>query len=492
MITLVNPYTFRGHDTYLPQWEICEHLGIACLMSALRRGGFECSVVNAYLRELAAEEAVDLVLENSPELIGLSILNENLTWAIEFARRVKSLAPDIPIVVGGYFPTIIGARLLAQVPDFDFAVRGDGEEPLVGLAINLHRGGGSLAEISGLIYRLPDGAIAENPLLPLQMDLDEYPFAARDDASLAIDILARSGASPALRLVTSRGCSYRCSFCNIVEFTAAVDSGRRRVRARSPGRICDEIQLLTDRFGVDLFVISDDVFLDRSSRSRARVECFLDELDRRSMRIKFACQFRLDGFREDLFERMLAHGLVAVAFGVETIEQQSIDFFLKDTTNLVLLSALERLSKYQGSVNISLYMLLYHPFTTMEEIAANYEFLSELGYFTVSPDQAIMRKMLTTRLQVFRGGRLERQLADADLLVDYNPAVVEPAVLRFKHLDRRVPEFLAAVDADLSSKAQSVKTVFEQRLDEYLHRPPPGAQLCDLQKRASRLLAITS
>src|SRR5437868_12577821 len=120
MIVLLNPFTRRGNDTYLPQWEVCEHLGIASLMVALRRDGIECRVVNAYLREYSEAEAVQEILEPAPELIGVSILNENYAWAKAVMRQLKARRPDIPIVVGGYFPTIVGEKLLTHNSDVDY------------------------------------------------------------------------------------------------------------------------------------------------------------------------------------------------------------------------------------------------------------------------------------------------------------------------------------------------------------------------------------
>ena len=394
MIPLVTPFPRRDNDTYLPQWEVCEHLGIASLMGALRAQGYQCAVVNAYLRELTESEAVDAVLQTSPSMVGISILNENYAWSKAFAKRLKARAPGLPIVVGGYFPTILGPRVLDDCPEIDFVIRGDGETPLVALAQATVDQCATLDQVPGLIYR--SGSGNRSTTLPAPPELDALPFPERDDASLAIRILQTAGASPAMRLMTSRGCSYRCSFCNIVEYARQVDGGRRRVRAHSPEYVCDQIDTLIDRYGIRSFVISDDIFLDRSGRSKSRVEAFLDELDRRSTRIHFACQFRLDGFDEKTFERMLEGGLVAVACGIESIEQDTIDFLQKDTTNQVQLSAVQALSRYSDQVNISLYMLVYHPLTTMEEVAANYEFLDALGYFESNPDSSITRKMLAT------------------------------------------------------------------------------------------------
>lgn len=469
MVVLVNPYTFRGNDTYLAQWEICEHLGIAHLLASLRAAGFPARVVNAYLRELSLADTVELVAKDNPRLVGVSVLNENYTWARQFVRALKKDSPDTRVVFGGYFATIMGDRILKANDDVDYVVVGDGEGPIVELAEAVE-GRRSFEAVAGLVYRKSSN-IYSVPVGRFQQNLDELPFPARDDMGFAIDVLRSSGASPAIRLMTSRGCSYRCSFCNIVEYSGRIDGGRRRVRSRSASAVCDEIELLVKEHNVSTFVISDDVFLDRSLRSRARVEEFMDELDERRLSIRFACQFRLDAFDPVIFERMLDHGLVAVAFGIESIEQGTIDFFQKDTTNTKMLEALEQLSAFAGAVNISLYMLLYHPFTTMEEIANNYEFLSELGYLDVDNERSILRKMLTTRLQVFRGGRLEDQLARMGLLVDYDPSALEPTILDFKYVDHRVPEFLSAVDRDRSESSVSIRRIFESRLDEHLRRP---------------------
>lgn len=472
MIVLVNPFTRRGNDTYLPQWEVCEHLGIASLLGALRRAGITCSVVNSYLREYSQKETVQAVLAKDPSLVGISLLNENYAWAREVLRELKELRPDLPTVVGGYFPTIIGEKLLRHNADIDYLIKGEGEGPLVALAQCL-ASKGDLANVPGLSYRKGE-RIASNSPSAVSLSLDELAFPERDDAGLAIDILRRAGASPAIRMMTSRGCSYRCSFCNIAEYSAMVDGGRRRVRAHSPGYVCDQMEAAISRFGVNTFVISDDIFMDRSPGSKARAEEFLDELDRRELRINFACQFRLDAFDRKIFQRMLDHGLVAVAFGVESIVQDTLDFLVKDTTNAVMLNALDELSDFADRVNISLYMLVYHPFTTMDEVHSNYEFLRSIGYLDVDSEGAITRKMLTTELQVFRGGRLETQLASLGLLPGYDPDALEPAVLPFRYLDVRVPEFINAVQQDRRDSDRPVREIFEKRLAEFLSKPGPS------------------
>ena len=168
---------------------------------------------------------------------------------------------------------------------------------------------------------------------------------------------------------------------------------------------------------------------------------------------------------------MLKNGLIGANFGIESIDQCTLNFFQKGIKNSIIIDVLKKLTHYAPQINIAFYMLLYHPLTTIEEIAGNYEFFNKIGYFRVEKEQSIFRKILATKLQVFRGGRLEKRLAKFDLLNHYDPDELEPTTLEFNYLDYRVPEFLSSIEEERKNKDSDIQTILEKHFDIFLNKP---------------------
>ena len=96
--------------------------------------------------------------------LGIGIMGgPQVAPAIAVSKAMRERYPAMPIIWGGYFPTLYTDTTLAA-SYVDYAVRGQGEDSLVELVSALGRGGGNdaLAKIGGLSWRR-DGEIVHNP-----------------------------------------------------------------------------------------------------------------------------------------------------------------------------------------------------------------------------------------------------------------------------------------------------------------------------------------
>lgn len=139
-------------------------LGVPALANLLADAGREVKILH-----LGVEPEVDPAFSLPatlralrPRLVLISLhFNPQTRAAIDAARVARAAVPDATIVMGGLTATVFADELVA----FGFAdvvVRGDGEEPLLGLAGVLLEGAGSLAGVPNLTYRDGD-RIAETP-----------------------------------------------------------------------------------------------------------------------------------------------------------------------------------------------------------------------------------------------------------------------------------------------------------------------------------------
>jgi len=152
-----------------------------------------------------------LLREHEPDVVGLSVMTFQRNTALRIAGFIKRLCPDVHVVAGGYDPSL--APEAYDASHVDFIVRGEGELTFRELLRALESGG-DLGSVAGLSWRRqrtlvhnPDRAVARLASDPLRLPnrgarvLDGYTVLGR-----RVDVVE-----------TSRGCTFDCSFCSIIE-----------------------------------------------------------------------------------------------------------------------------------------------------------------------------------------------------------------------------------------------------------------------------------
>lgn len=210
-----------------------------------------------------------LVRDCRPDIVGLSIMTFQRSTAFALIRFIKSLRPDTHIVVGGYDPSL-APEVYEANEQVEFIVRGEGERTFSDLVRALEQGR-TATGIVGLscragqdVVRNPDRPVARLASDPLQLPnrgarvLSGYTLLGRQ-----VDVVE-----------TSRGCTYDCSFCSIIEMRGrnfhpyAIDrvladiADARRHGARALFLVDDNITLDVNRFEALCRALVDSGFND--------------------------------------------------------------------------------------------------------------------------------------------------------------------------------------------------------------------------------------
>jgi radical SAM superfamily enzyme YgiQ (UPF0313 family) len=194
-----------------------------------------------------------LVREMSPDIVGLSVMTFQRDTAKKIISLVRQLQPSARIVVGGYDPSLAPE---AYADDFqtpvDFIVRGEGELPFRELvrAIENNRG---YEQIAGLSYRTGD-RFCQNPARAVsRLESGEIQLPNRS-------VRVLSGYRMLGRQVdvveTSRGCTFDCSFCSIIEMRG------RNFHTFSFDRVLDDIRDARDHGARAIFIVDDNITLN--------------------------------------------------------------------------------------------------------------------------------------------------------------------------------------------------------------------------------------
>lgn len=194
-----------------------------------------------------------------PAVLGLSCYAWNLDRSLALAGQVKTLRPEVVVVLGGPQVSFDAPALLERHRAVDYVVCGEGEVAFAGLLEQLLADHESerRAAPEGVAYRR--GAdVVSGGAAPALEDLDALPCCYTRQAMP--DPLGR-----VVYFETGRGCPYHCAFCS---WGSGEESSRRRVRQRSLGRIEGDLRQLRRR-GVNKIYFCDASLCLGRSRAKA-------------------------------------------------------------------------------------------------------------------------------------------------------------------------------------------------------------------------------
>jgi anaerobic magnesium-protoporphyrin IX monomethyl ester cyclase len=198
-----------------------------------------------------------LMREREPDVVGMSVMTFQRATAFKIARLVKHLRPETRVVVGGYDPSL-APEAYASCADVDFLVRGEGEQTFCELLRALEAAD-CVTSIAGLSSRAAAGWVhgAERAITALK----SHPLRLPNRTARVLEGYTLLGRQVDV-VETSRGCTYDCSFCSIIEMRGrnfhvypierviADIADARRNGARAIFLVDDNITLDIRRFGL--------------------------------------------------------------------------------------------------------------------------------------------------------------------------------------------------------------------------------------------------
>jgi radical SAM superfamily enzyme YgiQ (UPF0313 family) len=328
--------------------EICEPpLGPLYIAAALEEVGVEVDFRDFQLDPDAHGLSGDRLaryLSGHAKVVAISCFVDMLPAVVDATRQLHEERPDTLFVLGGPGPTAAARRILEEYPWITTVVRGEGEETIqdwVRLLRGEHEG-----PVTGMIYR-SQGHLIDGGDRPRNRAIDRIPLPA-------YHLLDWSHYSHA-RIITTRGCSYRCSFCDV---TALWDN---RSIYRSLDATLAELQTITETYGKSAISVVDDTFV--LNRNRVREFCHL--LLERDMHLEWGCFGRINLMTKELIETMAASGCRAVFYGIDSGSQAVLDRTVKRLRAEDVLPVLELSARYFKKIEAS--FIWGYPFETLDD-----------------------------------------------------------------------------------------------------------------------------
>jgi len=316
-------------------------LAIYVLASILREHGYSVRIIDPVSHHVGFfdNEVRFPTLEkeiNDANVVCISSTSFSWFIARKMIERIKSLVPDIPIIVGGIHATFLDEHVLKN-SEVDYVVRGEGEKTLLELLASIENGEG-IREVLGISYK-DDGKVFRNkdrPSLTIR-EMEETPLPAFD--------LMPSGLHELITVESSRGCSFSCAFCSIVYRNLWRGIGTEIFQKRIEHALCYGDKL-TGNKGV--FLVDDNF---TANRSRAEeILGNLSEIDFKDADLSF--QARADDLlNSDIIRYCAKIPIKAIGIGAESGYDEAMKkvhkgIFTRDIERCATLLRTYGLSKY--------------------------------------------------------------------------------------------------------------------------------------------------
>ena len=341
-------------------------LALLHLAAALDRSG-SSRIIDGNVDRDFVNDTLRALEEDRFDAVGIGVMGgPQVAPAIAVSQAIRARFPALPIIWGGYFPTLHTDATLAA-PYVDYAVRAQGEDTLSELVATLSgHAGPTLEQIAGLSWKNA-GAVVHNParrimrndpagLLPYDKLGDPRRYLAR--TYLGQRTVAHQAAI---------GCRYHCTFCGV----AAMFGGATFLPAAA--RLERELGYLKHELGADSVQYFDHNFFDRE----ADMVPLLEVMAR--FELPWWCFARADALlklSERSWELVRKSRLRMAYIGAESPSDQMLHDIRKGTRPDQTLAVVEQCRRYGVIPELS--FMVAPPENTEEETERTFEFIREL------------------------------------------------------------------------------------------------------------------
>ena len=350
-------------------WNLC------LLAASVEKISSDVKIIDAYKDNLSANELSKHVETYKPDLVGITVLMDQYAEAGHMtAKIVKEVSKKIITVLGGVYATANPKRA-AKDKNLDYIVVGEGEyvfQQLVGYysgacdlpdrGICFRKNGTDELDDRGHASFIKNLDILPKPAYHL---IDFLSYASQHNSRKSVD---QPGSYPYARIVTSRGCPEKCSFCQVPSLQGSY------FRARTPDHVCDEIEWLKKKYGIKAVMFDDDNLYTNPKRSKALFKRMIERGLAMPWTSIATAVFRLD---TELIDLMVKSGCSYIDIAIESgTERVTRDIVLKPLD----FDHAKNMVKYaQGKgIFVAANFIIGFPTETWEEIRQTINFAEEI------------------------------------------------------------------------------------------------------------------
>ncbi len=381
---------------WMPQWPMWSPLCMYTLAAALMHDGYEVTLID----ERVDEDPRGWLEKELPGALFVGIPGKsggqcrNMESAAEF---IKSRKPDVPVVAGGWFPSLFPEQTITS-DNIDIVVIGPADFALPDIADCLLEGK-SLEGIENVFFK-ENGRVIKNKVNHLPPIENTVPIPWE-----TVGIKRYLHPHGWINYFTSRGCPGGCVFCSVY----CLDP--RRWTALPPARVIEDIETLVHKIGAKAFQILDTDFC----ANLKRVEKICRMILERGLKIRFNVLGRhqtISRISDEQLRLLRLAGCTEIEVGLESGSQSVSDSIQKQVDVEEFIKTMRRFNA--AGIRMRVNIMLGIPGETRKDLASTFRKMLELRRlgdgirfqmfrFTPLPDSEMGRKVLSMSARGHKG-----------------------------------------------------------------------------------------
>ena len=247
------------------------------------------------------------ITEHDIDVLGFACYIWNIEMTLHVVDMVKSVRPDIKIVLGGPEVSFTADELLERCPNIDYIVQGEGEEAFHALVTALQLGNDGLNPVIPGVRGRRDGSILGSAEAVEVHDLSTIPFPYTEEDMEDLE-------HKIIYYESSRGCPFSCQYC--------LSGNKNTVRFFPQERTLQELQWFIDH-GVKQVKFVDRTFNCAPKHHRPLMEFMRDTETDMNYHLEMEPELMTDWETNILCET--PPGRIQIEVGVQSTHKKTLD-----------------------------------------------------------------------------------------------------------------------------------------------------------------------
>jgi len=339
---------------------IYPNMSLAYVAGALQKAGHELIFLDAMASGYSLNDMIAIIKKFKPDILMFTLTTYLFHETLEVIKYFKD-RNNARVIVGGQHVSLFPKETLLN-KEIDIGILGEAEETVVELLDSLESEC-AFNNITGICYRKNNKIIITKPKQKIK-NLDDVQFPARNLLPMNKYYSFISKYKNYTILITSRGCPFKCVFC---------EQRTGDIRYRSPKNVVDEIEECYYHYNVREVDIFDPLF----TINKKRVIEICKEIQKRKIKIAWSCRSRVDTIDEEILIEMKKAGCYRIYYGIESGNEGILKNIQKNTTIAQIKNAID-LTKKKGIMAFG-YFMFGNPGETSDTIKQTIKLAKELN-----------------------------------------------------------------------------------------------------------------
>ncbi|HLD11208.1 MAG TPA: radical SAM protein [Candidatus Nanoarchaeia archaeon] len=323
------------------------------------KAGHNVKFIDANALNLSNQDVIKEINLFKPNILAFTITTYLFHQTIEAIREIKQKT-NTPVLVGGVHVSLYPKETLTY-KEIDYALIGEAETCLPEFLEALEKNQ-DFSKVKSLCYK-ENNEIKINELSIQEMDINKVLFPARHLFPNEKYYSFISQRKNFTGMITSRGCPFRCIYC---------EQGSKKFRFADAKRVVEEFTECYNNYKIREIDIFDSSFTVKKDR----VLDICKELISNKIDISWSIRSRVDCIDKEMLKELKKAGCMRVYYGIESGVPRILETLRKET-NIQRIEETIKETKMAG-INTFGYFMLGCPGDTTETIKKTIEFAKKL------------------------------------------------------------------------------------------------------------------